>query len=141
MAKAAKQEGESAPLPTFGRLEGLATFNGAAADAFVKASMAYWHALSELNGELYGFLNRRLRHDMDLGRSMAGSEGWQEAARLQQDWARTTLEEYAAEATKIMELSSQAGMEGWRTFYGQIGSGSKPLAAPGETPEQRVRAA
>jgi len=91
MAKAAKQEGESAPLPTFGRFEGLATFNGAAADAFMKASMAYWHALSELNGELYGFLNRRLRHDMDLGRSMAGSEGWQEAARLQQDWARTTL--------------------------------------------------
>ena len=141
MAKAARQGGESAPLPAFGQLEGLAAFNGTTADAFMKASRAYWNALSELNGELYGFYDKRLKHDMDLSRTMAGCGDLQEATRLQQDWARTTLEEYAAEATKIMQLCSQAGMESWRTFYGQMGSGSKPAEAASETPEQRERAA
>lgn len=141
MAKVARKAGESTPFPAFEQFEGLTAFNSAAAEALMKASRAYWDALGELNGELYGFFNKRLKHDMDLSQSMATCGDWQQATRLQQDWARTTMEDYAAEATKLMELCSQANMEGWRMLYGQMGAGPRRLAAAEEQPEQRARAA
>lgn len=142
MAKAARKAGVSAPLPTLEQFEGVAAFNNAATEALMKASRAYWDALSELNGELSGFFTKRLQHDMELGQSMAGCNDLQEIARLQQDWARTAMEDYAAEATKLLQLYSRAGTQGWQTFCSQASAGSKSLSRVAtEQGEQEAQAA
>jgi len=142
MTKAARKAGSSAALPKFEQFEDFAAFNDATAEALAKARRVYVDALGELNGELSGFFTKRLDHDMELSRSVTGCKDWQELAHLQQDWAREAMEEYLAEATKLMQLYSKASMEGWQTFYGQARSGSKALTAAGSEPaEQRARAA
>jgi len=137
MAKAARRPSDRPALPMFGQLEGLAAFNGATVGTLMKAGSTYWGAMTEVNSELSRFFTNRLSHDVEFGESVARCDNWERAVSLQQDWARTAMEEYAAEATKLMQLSANASMEGWRQFYGEASLGARVLSREAsETQEQ-----
>lgn len=142
MAHTARKAGESAPLAAVPQLDNLTAFNNATADAFMKASKAYWDSLAELNEEISAFFTKRVQHDMELSRSITGCDDWQKAADLQQNWARTAMEDYMAETMRLMQIYSQASMAGWQTLGTEIGIGSKARSSTaGETPEKKERAA
>ena len=103
--------------------EAMVTMNAMAIETFTKACQAYLNGWATLNGELAGFMAKRLNHDAELGSSLARCESWEEAAELQRDWARVTAEEYAAEASRLMELTSEmtaeVTAEQWKPVWAQ----------------------
>jgi len=117
-------QAESKPLEAPAAADAPVADGPQATAALMQAGRAYWDAVSTLNGELASFVARRLQHDIDLGQSVAGCEDWQKLARLQQDWARTALEEYAGEAASLVQLCSEANLACWQGLYGQMAAAS-----------------
>lgn len=102
-----------------GQAEMVMTMNNMAIDTFARACQAYFNGWATINGELTGFLAKRLSHDADLSSALARCESWEEAAELQRDWARVVAEEYAEEASRLMELTSEVTTQQWRPVWDQ----------------------
>lgn len=109
---------EAAAASVFEPFQRLASFNGDGGEAFMSAARAYWEAVGAVNGELADFVTKRLEHDADLGRSLTDCDSWETMARLQQDWARTAMAEYASEAASLMQLCSRANLACWQMVQG-----------------------
>ena len=95
----------------------VAAFNGPAMELFSRAYQAYAGGLGALNGEIMGFMVKRLERDAELGRSLSKSGDFNQMMALQQDWARSTFEEYVAESSKVLEIASGAAQNYWAPFY------------------------
>jgi len=117
------------------QIDQITAFNNTTMDAFTKASQAYVSGMAAVNGEVFRFVTRRLRHDVEVGQSLAGCDDLSKAASLQQDWARKAMDDYMAETGKLMELASKATMESWKPLYEGADS------AAGELKEGRSKAA
>ena len=133
-----KQADNPANLPEFmppEQLDQITAFNNTAMDAFTKASQAYVSAMAAVNGEVFRFVTRRLRQDVEVGQSLTGCDDLSKAAGVQQEWARKAMDDYMAETGKLMELASKATMESWKPLYEGAGS------AAGELPETTAKAA
>ena len=108
-----------APLPETtqstenGQLEQLAALNGAAMGAFTDACQAYVKGVFLFNEELTGFMNTRLQHDAELGRSLADCNDWNEVVKLQQSWVQEAAAEYQAESGKLAQIASKMASESW----------------------------
>lgn len=99
--------------------EAMVAMNAVAVETFTKACQAYLNGWATLNGELAGFMAKRLNHDAELGSALARCESLEEAAELQRDWARITAEEYAEEASRLMELTTEVTAEQWKPIWAQ----------------------
>lgn len=100
-----------ATAPAAETAEQLSAAGGAFTEAMMKSTSACLDAVTRLNGEVFGFVNDRLRRDIDFGQSLARCGNWTEAASLQQEWARRTMQDYFAESTKLMQMASKATLE------------------------------
>ena len=132
-----KQDDNPAPVPGFippEQIDQITAFNTTAMEAFTKASRAYVSGMAAVNGEVFRFVTQRLRHDVEVGQSLAGCEDFSKAASLQQEWARKAMDDYMAEAGRLMELASKATTESWEPLYqgigGTIGESKKTTAKP-----------
>lgn len=94
----------------------VAAFNGPAMELFTKAYQAYAGGFGALNGEIISFMVKRLERDAELGRALTKSGDLNQMMALQQDWARTTFEEYIAESSKVLEIASGAAQAYWQPF-------------------------
>ena len=97
----------------------LATVNATAIDTFTNACRAGFSGWASMHSEVAGFMAKRMKHDADLGISLARCESWEDAVTLQQNWARETAEEYVEEANRLMELSSKLASEHWKPVWQQ----------------------
>jgi hypothetical protein len=111
MATDTSKHGKAAPAEADEQLDRLNAAGGAAADAMIQCTQACLDGLTQINGEVFGFVNDRLRRDADLGQSLARCGNWAEAASLQQDWARRTMQDYFAESSKLLRLMSKATLD------------------------------
>ena len=84
-----------------------------------EAGSAYLRGVVSLNREITNFINKRLEHDAELSRALGQCKDWQEAAELQQGWFREASEEYAANARKLMEMTTQLMNETWAPLQRQ----------------------
>ena len=101
------------------------TENGMAMDGFAKACSAYLTGWATINGEIAGFMAKRFAQDAELGNALVKCENWEQAVDLQQDWARTAAQDYADEASRLMELSSTLATEQWQPVLDQA---AQPLS-------------
>lgn len=86
------------------------------------------NSVAAVNGELVGFVADRWRRDVDLGQSMACCENWNAAVALQQDWAKHTVQDYLAEASKLMQIASTTYLASHSTGPGEKQRESDPKA-------------
>lgn len=111
MTKEAPRHGRPEAAETAEQLERLSAAGGALTEAMMKSTSACLDGVTRLNGEIFGFVNDRLRRDVDFGQSLARCGDWTEAASLQQDWARRTMQDYFVESTKLVQMASKATLE------------------------------
>lgn len=100
--------------PFNGSLDGpLANpFSGPLADTMMQTGQKCLDACLDWQEEIADFANRRLHADFELQRSIARCKSAGEMAKLHQDWATSTLSDYASEAEKLSEILSQAAVTG-----------------------------
>ncbi|MBA5777073.1 phasin family protein [Stappia sp. F7233] len=87
-------------------------FAGPFADTMMETGQKCLDACLDWQEEIADFANRRLHADLDLQRSMVRCKSANELAKLHQDWATSTLSDFAAEAEKLSEILGQAALTG-----------------------------
>lgn len=132
MPSNSKATSEASKASTNEQLERMTAFNGTAMEIFSQACQAYASGVATLNGELMGFVNSRLSRDVDLGRALSQCSNWSDAVNLQQDWAQQVNQEYLAEASRLMELSSRVAKESWVPVYDRANQVLTQINEPGE---------
>ncbi len=119
MPRKSKATSEASKARTNEQLERMTACNGTAMEIFAQSCQAYASGVATLNGELMGFVNSRLNRDVELGRALSQCSNWSDAVNVQQDWAQQANQEYLAEASRLMELSSKVAKESWEPVYDQ----------------------
>ena len=116
---ASKSEGSAKVTQTQAsdQLEFMGAFSGTAFEVFSQACLAYASCAAQLNGELMGFANTRMNRDVELSHALSKCDSWPNAVGLQQDWAQQAMQEYMAEASKLVELASKVASESWAPVY------------------------
>lgn len=97
----------------------LQNFNPEMIGSLGEVGSAYLRGVVTLNQEVNEFINKRLEHDAELTRALGKCKDWTEAAELQQNWFREASEEYAANAKKLMEMTTQLMNETWAPLQHQ----------------------
>jgi len=132
MPSKSKATSEASKASTNEQLERMTAFNGTAMEIFSQACQAYASGVATLNGELMGFVNSRLNRDVELGRALSQCSNWSDAVNLQQDWAQQANQEYLAEASRLMDLSSKVAKESWEPVYDRATQVLTQITKPGE---------
>lgn len=77
--------------------------------AWLKSSEAMFKGAATVQGELLAFVDKRLRHDIETGRSLMECNGnWSEAVRIQNDYFMAATEDYFKETQRIMDLAAKS---------------------------------
>ena len=105
-----KPETEAGAASAFSDFVGL---NNAGFEAFMKSSDSMFRAMASINSEIIDFTDKRVRAVWDTTQSMVKCNTWSEAFEIQSKHAKSAMEEYIAEGNKLLNLSAQAGREGW----------------------------
>ena len=87
--------------------------NGEVADTIRDSFEAGFKAAIMLQEELMTFATHRIQENASVGEALFKCRNWEDAIRMQQDWARSTAEEYLQESTKFIELTRQAMQVGF----------------------------
>jgi hypothetical protein len=132
MPSKSKATSEASKASTNEQLERMTAFNGTAMEIFSQACQAYASGVATLNGELMGFVNSRLNRDVELGRALSQCSNWSDAVNLQQAWAQQANQEYLAESSRLMELSSKVAKESWEPVHERANQVLTQLNKPGE---------
>lgn len=93
--------------------------NGAMVSAMIRFGQSYSEGLSLLGQEMLDFSRTRLSRDTATALSMAGCKDWSEASRIQQDWMRTTAEDYVTEMGKLLKLAVKTTVDTCRPLQDQ----------------------
>lgn len=78
-------------------------------DAVIRTTESYGKAYLALQEELFRFTATRLQRDGELGQALASTRTWESAAKVQQEWAASTLQDYTSETTRLLEIAVDAG--------------------------------
>ncbi|WP_342236309.1 phasin family protein [Inquilinus sp. OTU3971] len=98
-------------------LSALFPFTSSATNAVVQAGKPYVQASLEWQEELVGFVSARLREDLELHKSIAGSRNIADVIKLQQDWVTASMRAYLDEGGKLAEIARHAASNGVALLY------------------------
>lgn len=73
-----------------------------------RSSQACAKIFGAVHEEMVGFTGKRLQADLDLMRDFYRCRNWTEMLELQQNWLKRTMESYADENTRLMDLCREA---------------------------------
>ncbi len=96
-------------IPDFGD---FVSANDAAMDAFVSSGEAVLKGVVSINEQLMKFADKRTRESIGTCQSMVKCATFAEAMELQSTYARTTTEDYLAQASTLLNLSAKMAREG-----------------------------
>lgn len=133
--KRAKKESTASAHEALESLSNLANLQGPTLDAFTQAGQAYFNGLAAINQEMASFMQTRLRHDMELGESLARCRSLADATKVQSEWLKQATDDYAAETRKLVEMSSGLMRESLATAEPSSASrqAEEPAAGAGES--------
>jgi hypothetical protein len=78
--------------------------------------------------ELLRFTMHRLDHDVELGRTLARSHGWLEAANAHQQWLAVAFDDYANEGRRLLQLTAALAMGATDDVAGNESANGMPEA-------------
>jgi hypothetical protein len=90
--------------------------NGEIAETLRDSFEASFKAAIALQEEVMSFATHRIQENASIGEALLKCRNWEDALRMQQDWARSTAEEYLQESSKFIELTRQAMQVGFAPF-------------------------
>ena len=108
MAKATEKPASSSVEVGSLNYQALMDSNGEALATVIKSSEAMLHGMASLSNEVMSFANARLQQNLQTTETLTHCKDFEQAFRVQCDYAQTASQQYLAEASKLMELA--AGM-------------------------------
>lgn len=131
MPRQAKPAQRMQTAQAFALPEQFTSLNQTMFKAIMDGPRAYADGMSALGGEMLRFAGHRWRQDMVLGQTLAKCHQWDEVTAVQQDWGAKAVEDYLAEAGKLVELASKVTTDSWQSLYDATKSAAEGLPAEG----------
>ena len=78
-----------------------------AVESMERASASMLAGVTEMQKEIAGFVSERIRQDLETQQELLSCRTLEEVGEVQSRFFRTTLDQYSAEATKLMQLSTE----------------------------------
>ena len=78
-----------------------------AVESMERASASMLTGVTEMQKEIAGFVSERIRQDLETQQELLRCRTLDEVREVQSRFFRTTLDQYSAEATKLMQLSTE----------------------------------
>ena len=112
---------------TASTMDDVAEMNGTLMKSYVGASQKILEGAVGLNQEILRFAGERLEADMDALQQLTQCTNWPAFMNFQSTFARSALEAYQNEMTRLADLTSQATAATWQPLYdlGKNGKGAR----------------
>ena len=78
-----------------------------AVELMERASASILTGVTEMQKEIAGFVSERMRQDLETQQELLRCRTFDDVCEVQSRFFRTTLDQYSAEATKLMRLSTE----------------------------------
>ncbi len=109
MAKTGQKRDETktelAPFPIFDPAE-FAQISNRNLQMASRAASAYYNGATKLNQELMGFVNNRIRKDIETAQEYMAAKTSEQAFHCQAEFVECALRDYADEAAKMLHLAA-----------------------------------
>lgn len=93
-------------------------------EAAARTGNAYSRAYLSWQSEILRFTSARLQRDAEFGSDLLKCDKWADAARVQQSWMKSTVEDYINEANKLLELATDFTHDVAQTSSDQMRAGA-----------------
>jgi phasin family protein len=93
---------------TYERFAGLGKEN---VEAYFKAATAMTKAFEQINSEVVAYSKQQMEDGMAAFKAVSGAKNMHEAWEVQSDFAKTALDAYIAQATKINDMFMDAAKQ------------------------------
>ena len=80
-------------------------------EAYMKATTAVTKAVERINGEVFAFSKQQMEDGVAAFKAVSGAKSLHEAFEVQSDFAKSALDAYIAQATKLNDLWMGAAKE------------------------------
>ena len=100
----------------------LMNMNAAGLDAWMKSTDSMLKATNSMSQEIIDFADKRMKAVWDTTQSMVKCNTLSEAYELQSNHTRSAVEEYLAEANRMMSLTAEATKNGWSPIQESVSS-------------------
>lgn len=138
--KKATEPVEQVTDATSAAFQQMMSMNVAGLDAWMKSTDSMLRATNSMSQEIIDFADKRMKALWDTTQSMVKCNTLSEAYELQTHHTRSAVEEYLAEANKMMSLTAEATKNGWSPIQESVSSAlhseEKPKEAKAEQAQQ-----
>lgn len=86
------------------------------AEAFMQSATAWTKAFERISGEVFAFQKQQIEDGVAAFKAVAGSKSVHEAWEVQTDFAKSALDAYVAQTTKINDLVIDAAKQAAEPF-------------------------
>ena len=92
-------------------MERFSGFGKENVEAYMKATTAVTKAVERINGEVFAFSKQQMEDGVAAFKAVSGAKSLHEAFEVQSDFAKSALDAYIAQATKLNDLWMGAAKE------------------------------
>jgi len=85
-------------------------------EAYVQAATVFAKTLERVNGEVFNFSKQQMEDGVAAFKAVSGAKSLHEAWEVQTDFAKSALDSYVAQATKLNDLWMDAAKQAAEPF-------------------------
>jgi len=85
-------------------------------EAYVQAATVFAKTLERVNGEVFNFSKQQMEDGVAAFKAVSGAKSVHEAWEVQSDFAKSALDSYVAQATKLNDLWMDAAKQAAEPF-------------------------
>lgn len=97
-------------------LEKFQGFGKDGVEAYVQAATVFAKTIERVNGEVFSFSKQQMEDGVAAFKAVSGAKSVHEAWELQTDFAKSALDAYVAQATKLNDLWMDAAKQAAEPF-------------------------
>lgn len=108
-------------------LEQFTTFGKGNVEAYVQAATVVAKTVERVNGEVFNFSKQQVEDGVAAFKAMSSAKSFHEAWELQTDFAKSALDAYVAQATKLNDLWMDAAKQAAEPFSSRFSQMTEKL--------------
>ena len=107
--------------------EQFTTFGKGNVEAYMQAATVFAKTVERVNGEVFNFSKQQVEDGVAAFKAVSGAKSFHEAWELQTDFAKSALDAYVAQATKLNDLWMDAAKQAAEPFSSRFSQMTEKL--------------
>ena len=108
-------------------LEQFSALGKGGVEAYMQAATVFAKTFERVNGEVFNFSKQQMEDGVAAFKAVSGAKSFHEAWELQTDFAKSALDAYVAQATKLNDLWMDAAKQAAEPFSSRFSQMTEKL--------------